>query len=198
MAKASKAPVPPGQQRPGGRTEQVRIQVATSVLALIQEGRIDFTYDEVADVSGVNRATVYRRWPKRADLIKEALNEHNSTLTIPELTNWWESAEALIRELATFLSKPAEIRINLALIADQTAETNALMLSQWDPIQQKMNKIAKDAQAKGELPADIDPNALMLMLVSPLLLLTMLQRAPVDKSMVNSLVKIVKLMQFPE
>src|SRR5690606_2018959 len=92
-----------GQRRPGGRTERVREMVATTVLDLIKNGNIDFSYNDVAEISGIHKTTLYRRWPQRIDLVKEALKQHNSLLKIPHGKTWSETAEALVKSVARFL-----------------------------------------------------------------------------------------------
>lgn len=192
------ARVPSRQKRPGGRSEQVRKQVARSALALIQSGQIDFSYNELAEASGVNKVTLYRRWPSRADLLKEALKEHDSVLRFPDSTQWPQSATALLRELAAFLGKPTEIAFHVALYSDRSAEATDLIYSQWEPFQQRIDQFARDAQAQGRLPPDIDAHMLMLMLVAPLFVLALWQRKAIDRDDLNKLIRIVQRMRFPE
>lgn len=49
-------------------------QVLTATVELIsQHGVAAVTYDAVAKLAGTSRATVYRKWPERDDLLKDAL-----------------------------------------------------------------------------------------------------------------------------
>ncbi|MDR7277029.1 TetR/AcrR family transcriptional regulator [Catenuloplanes atrovinosus] len=62
------------QRRPGGRSSRVRAQVLDATVTLVaRHGVAGLRYDEVAELAGVNRASVYRRWPRRDALISEAL-----------------------------------------------------------------------------------------------------------------------------
>lgn len=186
----------PGRQRPGGRTERVRKDVATSVLALIEAGRIDFSYNEVADISGVNKTTLYRRWPQRADLIREALSEHGSSFKVHRRERWPDTCEAIIRSLAALLSKPVEIAMNVAIVADPGQEASLLMVEQWQPIQDQLVALIEQAQAAGELPSSINPTVYLSLLVSPLLTQTLIRRAPIDKQFVGDLIAIARSMRF--
>lgn len=189
----------PGQVRPGGRTEQVRQEVALSVLALIQAGRADFSYNEVAEISGVNKTTLYRRWPQRSDLLREALAEHNSHFRFPEAKSWPEMVEALIQELATFLSDPAEMALNIALLSDPSREGNELVVSQWQPIQDRFDQCVREAQEKGEIADGVDVQTITMLLMSPVLVLTLFQRSiPFDKKiMLGRFVKLMQALKFP-
>jgi AcrR family transcriptional regulator len=198
VVKRSKRRVPPGLQRPGGRTGQVREKVARAVLSMIRKGRLDFGYNELAIAAGVSKVTLYRRWPRRTDLLKEAIKEHYAELTLPRLKHWPDSAEAMMRRLAVFLGSPNELAMNLALLSDPTTEASALMRTQWEPVEQRLEQIVEDAKAKGELPPDIDSQAIVLMLMSPLLVMALLERKPIDRRRLGELIKIVRRMQFSQ
>ena len=142
---AKKAP-PAGTQRPGGRTKEVTHTVATAVLTLISNGSINFSYTELADESGVHKTTLYRRWPQRIDLIREAIQLHNRSFTLKQGKTWHHSAKAIIDSLALFLSQPAEIAINRALLAEPDAAANAVTTEYWQPIQAVLIQTVRDAQ----------------------------------------------------
>lgn len=182
-----------GQRRPGGRTERVREMVATTVLDLIKNGNIDFSYNDVAEISGIHKTTLYRRWPQRIDLVKEALKQHNSLLKIPHGKTWSETAEALVKSVARFLSDPTEIALNIALFSDPSAEASEIAEEYWLPVQNQLNQLVIEAQERKELPGDIDPQTLMSTIVAPMLMMTMLTRAPLKRKYVTQLIKIVKL-----
>src|SRR5688500_16463183 len=56
--------------RPGGRTARVTGQVLDATVQLIAEqGAAAVTYDAVAKRAGTSRATLYRKWPQREDLL---------------------------------------------------------------------------------------------------------------------------------
>ena len=186
----------PGRQRPGGRTERVRKDVATTVLALIQEGRIDFSYNEVAEISGINKTTLYRRWPQRADLIREALSEHSSSFKIPKKERWPDVCEAIVRSLAALLSKPVEIAMNVSIVADPGQESSVLMAEQWQPILQQVTRLIDAAKTRGDLPPSMDTEIFFSLIISPLLMQTLIYRAPVDKKFVAELVATFRAMHF--
>lgn len=182
-----------GQQRPGGRTERVRRAVAEAVLSFIQERQLDFSYNEVAERSGVHKTTLYRRWPQRSDLIDEALKQHNSLLQIPDGGTWSQVAEALVVNLARFLSDPTEIAINCVLFADPSPEAAAIGGEYWQPVHETLKQVIAEAQQRGELPADIDPQTVLLTVLGPLLVTTLMTRAPIEEQQVQELVKVVRL-----
>jgi len=111
MASPSARPAPaaasrPGSIRPSRRTENVRVQgrsarVVDAILQAVAEelGRVgyaDLRIEDVATRSGVNKTTIYRRWPQKSELVIAALERLNpDTVT--------EDTGALRSDLLAFL-----------------------------------------------------------------------------------------------
>lgn len=163
-----------GDLRPGGRTREIKNNVATSVLELIKSGNIQFSYSELAAASGVHKTTLYRRWPKHIDLIRVAIEIHNQSFSLESKNNWHDNAEAIVRSLADFLSDPTEVAINRALLANPQAAESLVSVEYWQPIQNLLKAIVVEAQTAGELPEDIDPQTVIMTIVSPLIISTTL------------------------
>jgi AcrR family transcriptional regulator len=61
-------------RRPGGRTARVREQILDATVNLVaRHGIAGLRYDEVAELAGVNKTSVYRNWPDREKLVSEAI-----------------------------------------------------------------------------------------------------------------------------
>jgi AcrR family transcriptional regulator len=61
-------------RRPGGRSARVRTAVIEATIAeLIESGFAGMSLQRVAARAGVNKTTVYRRWPTKGSLLAEAL-----------------------------------------------------------------------------------------------------------------------------
>lgn len=64
----------PTARRPGGRNARVRAQILAATAELVaRDGIAGFRYEEVAELAGVNKTSVYRNWPDREELVVEAL-----------------------------------------------------------------------------------------------------------------------------
>src|SRR4051812_35901624 len=73
----------PPSLRPTRRTENVRVQgrsarVVEAILQAVGEelGRVgyaDLRIEDVATLSGVNKTTIYRRWPQKSELVTAAV-----------------------------------------------------------------------------------------------------------------------------
>jgi AcrR family transcriptional regulator len=64
----------PPAQRPGGRNARVKAQILAATAELVaRDGVAAFLYEDVAAAAGVHKASVYRNWPDREDLVAHAL-----------------------------------------------------------------------------------------------------------------------------
>jgi AcrR family transcriptional regulator len=90
-------------RRPGGRTARVRAQILAATAELVaRDGIAGFRYEEVAELAGVHRTSVYRNWPDREELIVEALLQY-----VDDLGSIADTGE-LRTDLADFLMTLAE------------------------------------------------------------------------------------------
>ena len=66
----------PGTVRPGGRTSQVRSAVLDATLSVLAElGYSDLSIERIAELSGVNKSTIYRRWQTKEAVLAAALDD---------------------------------------------------------------------------------------------------------------------------
>lgn len=88
----------PPARRPGGRNARVRAQVLAATAELVaRDGVVGFRYEEVAELAGVHKTSVYRNWPDREELVVDAILSYAETLASVADTG------DLHRDLADFL-----------------------------------------------------------------------------------------------
>ena len=187
-------PPPTLQKRPGGRTEVVRQKVIAAVIELIKSGNMHFSYNELADLSGVNKTTLYRRWPSQINLFQEALQEHNRPVEIKEKGSWAETLEIGLRELAEHFSKAEEIAMNLSFLSSPDVEESNMILAQWQPIQSNLIHVIKGAQGRGEISSSLDPASLFTIIISPLVLMTLAGRKPIEKKRLDEIINVLSVL----
>ena len=83
----------PGRARDGSRDEALR-QAALELLAEVGYERL--TIDAVAARAGAGKATVYRRWASKADLVIDAVDHHRSA-ELPDTGSLRGDLDALVR-----------------------------------------------------------------------------------------------------
>jgi AcrR family transcriptional regulator len=166
--------------RAGGRSERVRRQVGQASLALLAEGRLDVTPAEVALRSGVSRTTVYRWWPTKPALVREALAVHTDRRVDPPDTGTWQGdLHALADRLSTFFSDPVEVALNAIMASGSSPDFDALVLDHFAPVFDAWQGMVERARSRGELRPNVDADAVLFTLASPLLTIPLLfHRAP--------------------
>ena len=169
----------------------VRQKVIAAVIELIKSGNMHFSYNELADLSGINKTTLYRRWPSQINLFQEALQEHNRPVEIKDKGSWAETLEIGLRELAQHFSKAEEVAMNLSFLSSPDVEESNMILAQWQPIQSNLIHLIKGAQEKGEIPSGLDPDSLFTIIISPLVLMTLAGRKPIDKERLDEIIKVL-------
>ena len=174
--------------RPGGRTEQNRRAVAAAVLKLIGDGRFDFEIQEVAALAGVHRTTLFRRWPDKASLLAEALAEHVARIRMEFSGDWKADLHKAGLVLRDFLSDPVELAMNRILATTNNTDLRKQMSLHWAPILETLHQPIKEAQAGGDLPAEVDGEAVILLLISTLLTETVFTETIPDDARVKRIV----------
>lgn len=180
------------RQRGGGRSEHVRRAVARACLELLAEGDVDLRPSDVAARSGVTRATIYRWWPTTADLVKEALVEHTADRLDPPDTGTWEGdLQALASMLAAFFSDPAEVAYNAIMASGRHREYDEIVLTHYLPLFEGWTGVVERARERGEIPATVEADSVILALASPLLMIPLLFHRPPTRREVAGLCRLL-------
>lgn len=152
----------------GGRSERVVERVLTaSVAELAESGYRAFRVDEVSAAAGVNKTTIYRRWPGKQQLVAGAvewMRRFVHDVPLPDTGSLERDlAEAFQRKLsfkhrvegqawARLLSEKHDPEVG-AVIGDAVKERSGAWYA-----------MVTRAVARGELPAGTDPRLLLGML----------------------------------
>ena len=152
----------------------MRIAVARAVLELYREGHGEFGVSDVAERSGVHRATVYRRWPTRAQLLREALTVYTSDVALPDTGILRRDLRVLANQLAVVFSDPFVVAMNGAIASGSDPELAEVAIEHWTPVFEEISRMLERASERGEVLGSVDSGLLSYLLVSPLLVHTVL------------------------
>ena len=180
-------PVTPTRRRPGGRSERVRRAVGEAVIGFLAEERPEFTVSELAMRAGVDRRTLYRWWPTRADLVLEGLSLFYAELRPPDTGSWRDDIQALAASLARYFADPVIVGINVLLATGRYPVLSAGVMDFWRPAIDSLGVIARRAVDRGELDPGIDHSVVLQLLIGPLLVQTVLMHAELTPAFVQSI-----------
>lgn len=146
-------------RRTGGRSARVVRDVLAAALEVFAErGYAGFSVDDVATRAGVNKTTVYRRWPTKVELVGAALASlRDRDPEPPDTGSLREDLVALLHQRATQMASPARRAISQAFLLS-SSEPELLALGQR--MRRERPYIPKvlfeRAIARGELPVGCD------------------------------------------
>ena len=159
------------------RSEEVDAAIVSSTLAVIADRGIEgFSVEEVASRASVGKATIYRRYADRNELINSALETLNDDL--PAIDKQASTATVLIDMLEwvrTSRTSGAELLPRIFAQAKSNPQLFQLchervILPRWQRVQEAL-KLGID---RGELADDLDIEVTASMLVSPVLMYNIL------------------------
>lgn len=161
---------------PVGRSPDERVvRSRTTVLnctveLLFERGYGGTTVDEISRRSGVAKTTIYRHWPTRTDLLRDACSKIGTPLDRPDTGELESDLAAILKNLASLL-RSAKWTSVLPSIID-AAERDPDMAAMYSALQRGYSAVLRDvlleAVGKGKLPKNTDVPALIAMLVGPL------------------------------
>lgn len=105
-----------GPGRPRDRAAGDAILDATLKL-LAEEGYEGLTTDRIAAVAGVGKATIYRRWSSKEEVVAAAAMRLSAEVPTPDTGDLEADLRAIAEGLAAVFAQPATARLVAALLA---------------------------------------------------------------------------------
>jgi AcrR family transcriptional regulator len=177
----------PGTVRPGGRTSQVRSAVLDATLSVLAElGYSDLSIERIAEQSGVNKSTIYRRWQTKEAVLAAAIDDVAADVfPIPSTGSIEEDLRSFGRLLVDFLTNesPAVAGTVRALFSDAAAREPQIAELKRKFFASRHREAASmvDAAIKqGELPADIDSRELVGLIAAQIYYRKLVTEEPLD------------------
>jgi AcrR family transcriptional regulator len=164
----------PGTVRPGGRTSQVRSAVLDATLNVLAElGYSDLSIERIAEMSGVNKSTIYRRWQTKEAVLAAAVDEVAADVfPLPATGSIEEDLRSFGRLLVDFLTNDSSAVAGMvrALFSDAAREPQIAELKRtfFAGRHREAASMVDAAIKQGELPADTDSRELVGMVAAPI------------------------------
>jgi len=180
--------------RTGGRSARVVKEVLAAALsAFAEQGYARLSIEDVALRAGVNKTTVYRRWPSKVELLGAAfLTLRDDDPPPPDSGSLRDDLLQILRHRAAQMVTP-----------QRRALMQALLLGNMDPELQTILKRLRDerpaipavvftrALQRGELAKGSDLQLIAGALLGPINTRVFLKREPVDDAFLRSLIHLI-------
>jgi AcrR family transcriptional regulator len=172
------------------RRSSAAVLAATAQL-LFERGFGGATVDEISRRSGVAKTTIYRHWPTRTDLLRDACSTLGTPMDAPDAGSFKADVTALMTHLAHLL-RSAKWTSVLPSIID-AAERDPAIADMYSKLQQGYSQpfetIIQRALRRGELPANTDVAMLIAALTGPLFYRRWFSREPLTDDFANQIAR---------
>jgi len=155
----------PGRPR-SERADQAIIDAALSLFA--ESGPEGLCIERVAARAGVGKATIYRRWPGKEDLLLDAIAALKAPMPEPAGRSAREDLATLLGAMCRETADPRLAR-QFALLLGEGAKYPRLMAryaeTVLEPRREVIRTVLRRGIASGELRPDLDIDAALFMLI---------------------------------
>jgi AcrR family transcriptional regulator len=167
--------------------EQAILDAAIELVAEVGYDRL--TVDGVAARARASKATIYRRWPGKAELVVEALKRRvPHPIEIADLGSLRAELEDAMRQVCTHISGlDGSLLCGLAGACHDDADLASCFKQMMNEKQSPMEAIVVRAMARGELPQG-STHKLIDEVVPAVAVMHSLQAEPLDETFVSHLV----------
>ncbi len=177
----------------GSRVVERVLSATLRELARIGYGALSI--EEVAAAAGVNKTTVYRRWPTRAALVRAALGSMREQVTCaPNTGSLRSDLLSMARSILAFASSAEGHSVIRMVFAEsmepELAEIASSLRRERDAVPKAM---VEAAIQRGELPKGADTLLLMETLFGSIVHRMFLTREPVDSLFLERLIDLLLL-----
>ena len=179
--------------RSQGRAE--RVVDAVMQAAALELGRVGYAglrIEDVASLSGVNKTTIYRRWPTKADLVSAALRHAKRGLKMNDTGDLRRDLLGALREIVAFTRTPiGQGWLRIIHVERSHPEVEPICTALRNEHIQARHAIIERAILRGELPAGTDPGLIGDMVISPVYTRVAIRDAEVTEAYMQAVVDTV-------
>jgi AcrR family transcriptional regulator len=165
-----------GPGRPRSAKAEAAILNATLEL-MAQYGLEGLSMEAVAARAHVSKATIYRRWPSRKDMVAAALRSLTSEIEVPDTGDVRDDLVGLLRafQAATLHSLPETLRPRLIALTLTDPDLMQIFLTNvYLPRRAALLDVLERGKSRGELRADLDTDLAGMMIHGPMFQLSLL------------------------
>lgn len=182
-----------GRPRDPSRDEVIR----AAILRLLAEvGYSGLTMDAVASEAGVGKATIYRRWRTKEDLVVDTVSDMNAAEVVEADTGTVEGdLRVVMRSLVTLVNSPAGAATQalLSSMQHQPALAEAFRNGPMAVWNQAFDAIWERAEARGDVRHGLAGSLLAEAIGAPIVQRWLVNGRPVDDALADAVVDEVAL-----
>ena len=170
------------------RSRRVILEAALEELG--EEGYGAFSIEGVAARAGVGKATIYRHWGGKLDLVEDAFRTLKAEATVPTEGTFRERVIGYLEQVAALVAESTYSACMPALISAAERDPTVRDFHNRFTAERRATlvELLRSGVEAGDLPASADPELLSDALVGPILLRRLMTPAPCNPKLAAHLV----------
>ena len=178
------------RKRPGGRTADVTDRVHRAILDLLTEGGVGAcTFSAVAERAGIERSTLYRRFPDRWEAILDAVTAHGQARLVPDDTGSFAGdLRSVLEKLAALLKSPLGPAVVSGAAEFQRLGKQDLIKTGFARRMTQLDPMFDRAIERGELRGEVDREIVFTTAAGSLYFSTFISARGVDDAFLDAVV----------
>lgn len=160
---------------------------------LIEGGFRRLSVDAVATRAGTSKATIYRRWRSKSELLRATLARLKETTEGTDTGDLHSDLQAFLRAAVDHFvdSEGAHLMPQLCAEAQFDPEIRELLHSNSRLRRDVVRQILERARGRGELRDDLDFEVVIDMLTAPIFIRKLITGAPIDAHVTDEAVELL-------
>jgi AcrR family transcriptional regulator len=171
----------------------VRPVLEITLAELAEQGYERLSIPRIAQLAGVNKTSIYRRWPSKLELVQEAVHAAmRHTQDVPDTGSLRGDLLALAQAVAAFMQSPVGQAVVRMVISQAHPELRALAGAAYAQAGQEGPwLVMQRAVLRGELAPETDASLMLFTLAGGLMHRVFVEQRPADAAFVQQLVDLL-------
>jgi AcrR family transcriptional regulator len=188
---------PSALPRPTGRPREERADRAILAAALelmAEQGVRDLRMDDVASRAGVGKATIYRRYRSKEELVSATVAQLVSEITLPDTGSTRDDLLALMRKAVTVYSGSLEAGVMPGLVDAMSRDPELARTVREGFLAGRragLRSVLERGVARGDLSADMDFELALDVLGGPLFYRLLVTGGPIDDGLARGVAELI-------
>jgi AcrR family transcriptional regulator len=193
----SSVSTPAAAPRPTGRPREERADRAILAAALelmAERGVRDLRMDDVASRAGVGKATIYRRYRSKQELVSATVAQLVSEITLPDTGSTRDDLLALMHKAVTVYSGSLEAGVMPGLVDAMSRDPELARTVREGFLAGRragLRSVLERGVARGELTADMDFELALDVLGGPLFYRLLVTGGPIDERLAHGVAELI-------
>jgi AcrR family transcriptional regulator len=171
-----------------------RAILAAALELMAEQGVRDLRMDDVADRARVGKATIYRRYRSKDELVTAAVAALVSAITVPDTGSTRADLLGLMRSAVEVYSGSVEAGVMPSLVDAMSRDVELARSVREGLLAQRraaLRAVLERGVERGELRADIDLELALDVLGGPLFYRLLITGGPIDRQLAEGVVELI-------